>query len=391
MAGKHPFYKAAEKRVGSWLGPWFLNQLLDIGGMAGVYQGTNQAGDEVAIKVLHGLYSVEPTARERFLREGYLANEVGHPGAVHVLDSGEVGSGADRTVYLVMELLRGESLEQRLAARGSLTTTEVLYIADRVLDVLIAAHAKQIVHRDIKPPNIFITETDEVKVLDFGLARVRERTFDASLTRTGMVIGTASYMPPEQARGKRDLVDARSDLWALGATMFKALSGRYVHHAKSVSERLVAAMSKKAPPLASVLPDVVPQVAHVVDRALAYQPSDRWPDAQTMQSMVRGAYQHVAAESIPGVESAPRVGGWTAARRSESSPSMDSLDIHVSVVIDSEDAQSVVVDFADESGRSERVHLRRKSEQPPVRESDDEISEVSVVDGSISEPESSGS
>src|SRR5690606_36025763 len=150
--------------------------------------------------------------RARFKREGYVANKIDHRGAVRIHDDDELEDGS---AFLVMELLQGQSLEARLAESKVLPNAEVMVIAHRVLDVLSAAHAQKIVHRDIKPANIFLTVDGDVKVLDFGLARVREHSLDGVLTRTGIMMGSASFMPPEQARGKQDQIDHRTDLWSV--------------------------------------------------------------------------------------------------------------------------------------------------------------------------------
>ncbi len=242
-------------------------------------------------------------ARSRFLREGYVANKVGHPGTVQVLDD---DTDEDGSVFLVMELLEGESFETRRArSQHVLSAIDVLKVADRVLDVLASAHDKGIVHRDIKPDNIFLTSDGGVKLLDFGIARLRDSMRRATMT-SGGAIGTPAFMPPEQARGRWDDVGPRTDIWALGATMFTALTGRLVHEAETVNELLLAAMTKPAPPLSSILPGVPSAVATVVDRALAHDMDARWSDARTMQTMVRMAFQ---ALGDPGGAGAGRWGG----------------------------------------------------------------------------------
>src|SRR5260221_3373151 len=211
--------------------------------------------------MLHANFSSDGELRSRFLREGYIANKVKHPGAVSILDD-DVSS--DGSAFLVMELVDGESLEGRLGRSGNwLPPADMMPIADKVLDVLAVAHDAGVVHRDLKPGNIFLTNRGEVKVLDFGLARARELSFPGSLTRTGMVMGTASYMPPEQARARWELVDARSDLWALGATIFRSLSGRFVHAGATADERFQAAISKNARSLATVRPHAPPAIVDV--------------------------------------------------------------------------------------------------------------------------------
>ncbi len=285
--------KRARERIGKVLrDKWKLYDLLGIGGMAAVYAASHvNNGKQVAIKLLHPEVLSNPEARSRFLREGYVANKVGHPGTVQVLDDDVDDDGS---VFLVMELLDGESFEARRVRSGNvMAAIDVLKIADRVLDVLAMAHEKGIVHRDIKPDNIFLTRDGGVKLLDFGIARLRDSMRRATMT-SGGAIGTPAFMPPEQARGRWNDVGPRTDIWALGATMFTALTGHLVHEAETVNELLLAAMTKPAPPLASMLPSVPVTVSAVVDRALAHEMDARWPDARTMQSMVRMAFQSLS-------------------------------------------------------------------------------------------------
>jgi eukaryotic-like serine/threonine-protein kinase len=239
------------------------------------------------VKILHTDLSSNTEARARFLREGYAANSVDHPGAVRVLDDDVDDVGCP---FLVMELLDGESLEDRRNRfdGGVLNEDETLSIADQLLEVLIAAHAKDIVHRDIKPENVFITRTGEVKVLDFGIARCHEPSGIA--TQVNSAIGTPAFMAPEQARGLWTEVDGRTDLWAVGATLFTCLTGEFVHTGRTTNEHLLHAMSAPARPIASVVPTIATIVAHLVDRALAFDKERRWPTAARMQQAVRHAY-----------------------------------------------------------------------------------------------------
>jgi serine/threonine-protein kinase len=294
---------AAQTRVGSTLrGKWHLDTLLGVGGMAAVYAATHRNGTRAAVKILHHELSVNDGFRRRFLREGQIANMVGHDGAVKVLDD---DTAEDGSVYLVTELLEGETLEDRCErCGGTLGEDEVLPIADQILDVLAAAHAKDLVHRDLKPENIFLTRVGQVKVLDFGIARARALSSGTTATQAGAMLGTPPFMAPEQARGLWNDVDGRTDLWACGATMFRLLSGRLVHQGRTPNEELLSAMSKPAPPLATVAPGVSPGVARLVDRALAFDMSDRWPDAAAMQEAVRNAY--VQQHSAP-ISEAPRL------------------------------------------------------------------------------------
>lgn len=276
-------------------GKWRLDKLLGVGGMASVYAGMHRNGRSGAVKVLHVELSTDPGIRARFLQEGYAANRVGHPGAVAVLDD---DTAEDGSVFLVLELLEGETVEARCArSGGALPWPEALSVGDQVLDVLRAAHARGIVHRDLKPENLFVTVDGVVKVLDFGIARVRDISREHGGTRSGMVMGTPSYMPPEQARGLWDVVDARTDIWATGATLFAIITGRAVHSGRTSNEILLSAMTARAPRLAEVAPGVPPAVGALVDRALAFEIGHRWADAQTMQAALRAAYH--AAEGAP--------------------------------------------------------------------------------------------
>jgi eukaryotic-like serine/threonine-protein kinase len=284
----------AAARVGTTLtAKYRIDRLLGLGGMAAVYAATHTRNENrVAVKVLHPEISLNEEVRARFLREGYVANKVGHRGAVRVLDDEVADDGA---VFLVMELLEGETLEDRWVRGGRrLGEEDALRVADHLLDILAAAHEKGIVHRDIKPANVFVTSEREVKVLDFGIARLREGAGPG--TQTGIAMGTPGFMAPEQAQGKSSLVDAQTDVWAVGATLFTLLSGEQLHRAETMNLRMLAAMTKAAPPLASVVPGVPEAVARVVDRALAFEKSGRWGTAREMQEAVREACREVAGD-----------------------------------------------------------------------------------------------
>jgi serine/threonine-protein kinase len=300
-SAKAPVEAAVEERARARVGTslrnkWRLDELLGVGGMAAVYAATHRNGTRAAVKVLHVELSTSADAKTRFTREGYVANAVAHDGVVRIIDDDVSEDGA---IYLVTELLSGETLEQRRARLGGkMPEDEVLAATEQVLDVLVAAHAKGVVHRDIKPENLFLTRSGQIKVLDFGIARMRELTTASTATRFGESMGTPAFMPPEQARGRWDEVDATSDLWAVGATMFNLLTGDVVNDGPTVNEALLAAMTQPAPPVASVAPYVSPHVAAVVDRALAYDKSNRWPDARAMQEGVRNAYARLREAPI---------------------------------------------------------------------------------------------
>ncbi len=293
---------AARERVGRTLRQkWRLDRLIGVGGMAAVYAATHRNGNRAAVKILHDELSGVTEIRTRFLREGYVANTVAHAGSVRVIDD---DTDEDGTTYLVMDLLEGETLAERWERRGKrLFAAEVCAMADALLDVLAAAHEKSIVHRDVKPENIFLTKDNKTKLLDFGFARVMDAAQQVSAqTGVRLTLGTPAFMPPEQAAGRWADVDPRSDLWALGATMFTALSGHYVHEGKTISDVLIAAATKPARSLRSVAPHLPPAVVAVVERALAFDKPMRWPDARAMQKAVREAAKSAPRPSKPAMD-----------------------------------------------------------------------------------------
>jgi serine/threonine protein kinase len=150
------------------------------------------------------------------------------------------------------------------------------------------------VHRDIKPANIFVTKSGYTKLLDFGLARVRDGNISMIPTAHGTVMGTAGYMAPEQARGRVDDVDARTDLFSVGAVMFRAITGRRIHERATAFDTTIAAMKDPAPPLASLVADVEPLLAGVVDKALAFDKASRWASAREMFTALRQVYDQLA-------------------------------------------------------------------------------------------------
>jgi len=301
VAPTEELVQRAHQRVGRTLNDkWRLDRLLGAGGMAAVYLGIHRNGNRAAIKVLYPELAHDMSLRRRFLREGYAANAVGHEGAVAVLDDGESAEGE---LYLVMELLRGMSIQTRWEKVGRrFSTKEALSVAHSLLDILAAAHQKGILHRDVKPENVFVTHEKRIKLLDFGLARLREdsrprsRTSDESRPETpdhttnGQLIGTVSFMAPEQALARSDQVDHRTDLWGVGAMIFTLLAGRTVHEARTPHEHLLLAATHPAPSLESTLAGAPAVVCSVVDRALAFRKEDRWPDARSMQQAVADAY-----------------------------------------------------------------------------------------------------
>ena len=310
--------RSARRRIGTTLrGKWTLDALLGVGGMGYVFAASHRNAKRVAIKILKPEWAAQPELVRRFLREGYVANKVGHPGAVSILDDDLADDGAP---FLVMELLEGEGLGHRLArglaGAAPLSIREVLVIGGQVLEVLAQAHAAGVVHRDLKPDNLFLTKDGETKILDFGTARLKEVSADRSDTQTGVLMGTPSFMPPEQARGQWDEVDGRSDLWALGATMYTLLTGRNVRSSKTRNNDLYRAMTEPVPSVLLLRPDLPPACAELIDRALAFDAKDRWPDAGAMGVAVRNAIE----EEAKGADTAPSRQYRSASRVADPAP-----------------------------------------------------------------------
>jgi tetratricopeptide (TPR) repeat protein len=254
---QHPF---GSLNIGATVASRFtVDKLARRGGMGAIYRGTEIAsGAAVAIKVMS---ATEKSSRQRFMREARLLAELSHPRIVRHLGHGAAGDG---TLYLVMEWLDGEDLAERLS-RGRLDITESLLLARQVCEALEATHARGIVHRDIKPANVFLKgrSVDDVRVLDFGIARVAERTLQG-LTTDGSLIGTVGYMAPEQALCADD-VDARADVFAVGCVLYQCLTGKPPFESAHPIG-VLAKVLRDEPPRAS---DLNPAVGRRIDRLLA--------------------------------------------------------------------------------------------------------------------------
>ncbi len=284
-------------------GRWRVDGVLGVGGMASVYAATHRNGNRVAIKVLHRELSLDTAIRKRFLREGYASNAIAHPNVVRVHDDDVTEDGA---VFFTMDLLEGESLDDRAKRVAyKFAANEILGTMYAVLDILAAAHEKGIVHRDIKPANIFLAQDGAVKLLDFGVAQIRNAPEMQSLaTHAGAMLGTPAFMAPEQALGKTALVDARTDIWAVGATMYYLLTGQAVHQASTLNEQLVFAATKPARSLGELAPQIPKPIIDLVARALAFDRDARFPSARAMQEAIARIPAEIASmvtNPAPGV------------------------------------------------------------------------------------------
>jgi serine/threonine protein kinase len=274
-----------EARVGAVLQEKYrLDRLLGSGGMGAVYEATNGwTGRRVAIKVLRGHYAKHSAILERFIQEARTATALAHPNIVEVLD---ICREPDGLLFIVQELLLGEDLRARLDARGRpLAVEEAVEIAVPVMGALVAVHQAGVVHRDIKPDNVFLVRdrggAETPKLIDFGVSKINDPNYARAQTQHGVTVGTPDYMAPEQARGDTS-VDARADVWSMGVVLFEMLSGRVPFEGPTTNVVLVAVMTQRAPSLAALAPWVPPALVRVVDRALEHDRARRWDSMQSM-------------------------------------------------------------------------------------------------------------
>jgi len=263
-------------------GKYRIESVLGEGGMAVVYAVTHLRNTaRLAVKVLHEGSLLKGHVRARFVREGKVANTVNHPGAVKMLDDGVAEDGSP---YLVMEHLNGVCAADLGASAVPLCAA--LNIAYQVLDVLRAAHDNGIIHRDIKPANLFVQRDGRVKVLDFGISRLHDGAEPFDSQATGWVMGTPFFMAPEQARADASEIGTRTDLFAVGATLFTLISGKYLHTGDDSRQVVIQAASQQARSLAAVAPGTPAAVVELVARAVAFDSAARWESAQAMQEAV---------------------------------------------------------------------------------------------------------
>ena len=266
-------------------GKYRIVRLLGSGAMGAVYEGENvRIQRRVAIKTLHADLTRKRDAVMRFEREAQAAGRIGSEHIVEVLDVGELPDGGR---YLVMEYCDGTTLGERLKARGRLAPSEIVPILVQLLAGLAAAHDKGIIHRDLKPANVFLLkhrngQPDFVKILDFGVSKFSVLGEEASMTATGMVLGTPFYMAPEQAKGSRD-VDLRSDLYAVGVILYECLTGQVPYNAATFNELLFKIVLEAPPPPERFAPDLDPHLSHVLRKAMAHEPRERYQSALELQ------------------------------------------------------------------------------------------------------------
>jgi eukaryotic-like serine/threonine-protein kinase len=246
------------------------------GGNARIFLARDPEGHPVALKILHPELLVS-VAADRFLREIKLASQLSHPHIARLLDSGE----RDWLIYYVMDFVDGQTLRERLDNSRQLSIAETLRIASDLLDALDHAHQQGIIHRDVKPANVVLSAHGAI-LLDFGIARAVIASGTDQLTRSGIAVGTSTYMSPEQITAVTD-IDHRSDLYSMGCVLYECLAGQapFVHRNEAVVLQLH--LTQPAPDVRTLRSDTPPELATAIAKALAKAPNDRWRSAAEMR------------------------------------------------------------------------------------------------------------
>ena len=292
------------------------------GGMAEIFQARDILLDRpVAMKVLFPEFATDPAFVERFRREAQAAANLNHPNIVAVYDWGKVNN----TYYIAMEYVNGRTLADILKQSGTLTPMQVCDVMSEVASALISAHQNGVIHRDIKPGNILVSTTGQVKVADFGIARALGAGVEQGLTQTGAVMGTATYFSPEQAQGVS--TDQRSDIYSLGVVMYEMLSGV----APFTGENAVAIAYKQvhehAMPLDQRLASVPSEVAAIVAKCMEKSPDDRYSSAEEVRDELRRFVEGMPVLAVSAKKEAERA-----------TQVLPQTDLYATTVISAQDA-----------------------------------------------------
>jgi serine/threonine protein kinase len=277
-----------EARVGEEIGRYTLVRLLGVGGSAAVYEARHRNGHVCALKVLHTSYKLQEADVERFRREPYMANTIDHPGVVRIYDDGIDPNGMP---YFVMEKLSGECVGAWLGRNPKPAPSAVLAVVRGALSVLEKAHSAGILHRDVKPSNLFLCDDGVVKVLDFGIARSVSLS---ALTAIGAVLGTPAFMTPEQAIGQKEAFGPPTDVFAVGASGLMLLYGRQLRK----GNELVLAAIMPLPRSSELGLEGPPRLLAVLDRAVSFDRNARFASATEMLDALASVDGEVAAWEI---------------------------------------------------------------------------------------------
>jgi serine/threonine protein kinase len=265
----------------AFVGHYEVEREIGRGGNARIFLARDPTGQAVALKILHPELLVS-VAADRFLREIRLASQLDHPHIAKLLDSGE----RDWLVYYVMSYAEGLTLRERLDNSPHLPVAETLRLACDLLDALDHAHSRGIIHRDVKPANVVLSAEGAV-LLDFGIARAVVASGTDQLTRSGIAVGTSTYMSPEQITALVD-IDQRSDIYSLGCVLFECLAGQPPFHHRNEAVVLQFHLTQPAPDVRTLRSDTPAELATGIAKAIAKTPGDRWRSAAAMRDALAG-------------------------------------------------------------------------------------------------------
>jgi eukaryotic-like serine/threonine-protein kinase len=296
-----------ESLIGQQLGSYQILSLLGTGGMGVVYKARDtRLKRSVAIKVLPADSVSDPERKRRFIQEARAASALNHPNIITIYDIGSEG-GID---FIVMEYVAGKTLDQRIPRKG-MRLNEAVKLAVQMADALAKAHSAGIIHRDLKPTNVMVADNDLVKVLDFGLAKLTEVEGEEGGTRTtqlqteeGTIVGTVSYMSPEQAEGKK--VDAHSDIFSFGAVLYEMVTGQKAFQGESKMSTLMAVLKQEPKPISQVVPGIPRDLEKIINRCLRKDLGQRFQHMDDLKVELEEVKKESDSGTLAGTPSAVR-------------------------------------------------------------------------------------